>query len=224
MNVLFVTHSVVMGGANRSLLQLMLELRQNHGITPILLMPHIKDKKLTIREKCEENDIQCISSRFYSFKGKPSVISCAKYTLNIFLIILVLIRLRNVKFDLVHTNSSVIDIGVIVSRIRCVKHIWHLREFGELDFGLKSLFGKTYEKFVYKGVNKFIAISNVVKKEYSKVISQDKIEVIYNGIDEKKIAKTERHDEGILQICMVGAVQSAKNQLEGIKAIEHCVN
>lgn len=36
--------------------------------------------------------------------------------------------------DIIHTNSSVCAIGYYVSRLLHIKHIWHIREYGALDF------------------------------------------------------------------------------------------
>lgn len=44
-------------------------------------------------------------------------------------------RCRTFKPDIVHTNTSVNDIGFLVSRKFSVPHVWHIREYGDKRFG-----------------------------------------------------------------------------------------
>lgn len=39
--------------------------------------------------------------------------------------------------DLIHSNSSVIDCGYRLAQSLGVPHVWHIREYGDLDFGLR---------------------------------------------------------------------------------------
>ena len=45
------------------------------------------------------------------------------------------------KIDIIHSNSSTVDIGYYVARKMNVPHIWHLREFQDLDFHFQPAYG-----------------------------------------------------------------------------------
>lgn len=46
-------------------------------------------------------------------------------------------KLRGIDFDLVHSNNSVASLGRYIARKRHIPHLYHIREYGDKDFGLK---------------------------------------------------------------------------------------
>lgn len=41
-----------------------------------------------------------------------------------------------IKPDIIHTNTSINDIGYRVAKLLKVPHVWHIREYGDLDFNI----------------------------------------------------------------------------------------
>lgn len=225
--VLFVTHTVRMGGANQSMLRLMLELRDRYQIIPIVLMPKISSKvpKWNISVACDQNNIQWYSCRYYWFMGKNRFKSVAKYLSNIFLYPHVIYKLWKLNVDLVHTNGSVIDIGAWISRFKRKPHVWHLREFGYEDFQLRPVLGHPFQKFLYRnGGDAFVAISKAVASKYSALICDKKLELIYNGIQPPPVRCYSNHCNINVEFCILGRVSIAKNQKEVINALDILVN
>lgn len=208
-----------MGGANHSMLQLILELREKYNINPIILINN--DGSLHgLQDKCREHNIQYIHSKFFWFKGKKSIKTYIKYILNyIFFYPIIFNKLKGIKIDIVHSNGSVIDIGAWVSLIKKTKHVWHLREFGDLDFSLYPVFGKIWERKIYKNADCFIAISKAIKEAFSNVIPRNKIILIYNGVSLNNYNRDAYHHNSVLQFVMVGRIEEPKNQLEAIMAL-----
>lgn len=221
LKVLFVTHTFGMGGANHSLFQMMCEMKNTYQIEPTLLVSK-GVHPYPISEKCKEYGIECIVARYYWFKGRrKSVKNILQLLLN-FLIFypFVIWRLRKRDFDIIHSNGSVIDIGMYINIVKKCKHVWHLREFGEKDFGVISMLGEKYEKWVYGKGDAFIAISKCVKEEYEKTIPAEKIHLIYNGVLPPSPALGMAHVNSTLNFVLVGVIQPAKNQLEAVKALK----
>ena len=54
-------------------------------------------------------------------------------------------QLKGREIDIVHTNTGAITIGVQVAKALGAKHVWHLREFQDIDFGGHPYCG--WEKF-----------------------------------------------------------------------------
>lgn len=208
-----------MGGANHSMLQLILELREKYNINPIVLIN--KDgTNIELQERCEKHNIQYILSRFFWFKGKKSIKTYINYILNyIFFYPIIFYKLNGLKVDIVHSNGSVIDIGVWVSFFKRSKHVWHLREFGDLDFNIYPVFGKFWERKLYNRADYCIAISKAVEKAFSQVISMKKLKLIYNGVSLKTYTINANHTNSIIQFVIVGCIQPPKNQLEALKAL-----
>lgn len=214
-----------MAGANRSLYQLMVELREMYGVEPYVLLPYDNSNVRTLKHFLLESNIWYKECNIVFFKKQ-------KYTLNDRLNFVTYVReieiiaeeLRPMSFDLVHSNSSVMDLGGYISRILGVKHVWHLRDFGELDYDFHSIWGKLYDKATYRNGDAFIAISNVIKKYFEKDIPSDKLHVIYNGIKVAENVPLAEHEKGVVQFLCAGVICEAKNQKEIVSAINILVN
>ena len=89
-------------------------------------------------------------------------------------------KIKSSHINLIHTNVSVINIGYILSKKLSIPHVWHIREYGDLDFNHHSLYGK-------KGLRKHLAEMPTIcitksLKEYFNL--GEKSKVIYNGIED----------------------------------------
>lgn len=222
MNVLYITHTTDLSGANRSMLQMIKELKSNYGVNPTVVCPTIHGKKQkNIKKACEDEGINCVDTKLTIFKrpGRHTWITKLYFVLFDFLYNIILaIKLYHIKFDLVHTNSSVIDSGQFIANMKHIPHVWHLREFGLQDFNMTSCLGKKYEKKIYGNATCFIAISDAIKEAFRDVIDKSKIVRIYNGINPPDKCFFSIHNNSIIQICIVGRVEPGKNQMEALEA------
>ena len=67
MRILFITHTNSLDGANRSLLQLVKELRDNHDVTPIVVCPRDSQAHVLTDVYAKEG-IECIAIPVVMFK------------------------------------------------------------------------------------------------------------------------------------------------------------
>lgn len=225
--VLFVTHTEAMFGANHSLLRLMLELREFYNVEPTVLMPRIHKTygERNLKLVCQQHHIESYSYRFYWFKNTLRVVSYIRCMANVVCYPYILFRMRGKRYDLIHSNGSVISLGALLSGVKKTPHVWHLREFGYEDFGLKSLLGRQYEKWIYHHADVYVAISSIIARHFSTIISNGDIVTIYNGIVPPKLFHSHRKElGGITKFCMVGLVSPGKNQEEALEAVNILVN
>lgn len=208
------------GGANRSMVQLMLELRENHDVNPIVLVPFGKllpgDHGLV--EECAKHNIQVERSIIPWFIHNKVWVQRIKYLMLFFYYPLLLIKLKKYKIQLIHSNGSVFDLGAWLSSSFKVPHIWHLREFGSEDETFKPVWNNKYIKKSYKKGDVFIAISDIIRKYYIGKVSEEKIIRIYNGISLDKYNLLAEHKNSITKFVIVGAVSQAKNQFDAVQA------
>ena len=222
MRILYITHVNSMDGANRSLLQLLEELRTRHGVQPIVVCPSRgAQASLSFAQVCAERGIECYSLPLVQFKLKGNfsllfrlrtAVALARWGLYL------MYRLRHLHFDMVHSNSSVIDMGVYIALSRNVPHVWHLREFGEEDFRMVSVLGKRYEKWIFSKSTCAIAISKAIEKKFKNRFP-NRIHLIYNGIPPQSEDLLAKHQERLTTFCMVGRLEPNKNQLEALQAV-----
>ena len=125
------------------------------------------------------------------------------------------------KIDIIHTNTSVENIGALISSYTGIPHIWHIREFGDLDFNMHF-----YEpigwvaRFMNKNTERFICVSRSVADHYPFLEKSKKV-VIYNGIpNEAVITETEKADNSCVNLLLAGRISTTKGQHEAIAACE----
>lgn len=216
MKVLFITHYSAMLGANRSMLQLIIELKK-WEVEPTVLLPTPKEDS-DLKNELIKRGIPYIEApiRWIKHANKWKVLPNYLYT--ILLYPKILTKLNNTQFDIIHSNSSVIGVGAYISRKMKANHVWHLREFGDLDYNLKTPFGKWFQRVIYRGNNNFIAISQKIKRQYIPYLNNQSINLIYNGIIIKDRMDKERGEP--VKFCIVGLIHKNKGQLDVIKAVE----
>jgi glycosyltransferase involved in cell wall biosynthesis len=222
MKILFITHYSELYGANKSLLQLILELRKNHGINPIVLLP----REGTICSLLEKERIPFYISHFYWWVNNNNK-GFFQIVLNIRKQIRNQLRVKQIynlfsaeNIDLVYSNSVTINIGVFVSRKLHCPHIWHIRETMQaynFRYSLGNWFAK---KHFQKAANRYILISDYLLRKYSNCLPNNKVIRIYNGISTPELHRKENQFDGVLDLCIVGVISEQKNQLDILKAIK----
>ena len=129
---------------------------------------------------------------------------------------------KQYAINLIHTNSSVINTGGILSKMMHVPHVWHVREFGQEDFGFIGAwnYGRIY-RFMERHSDRVIAISEAVKSKYNKRISADLMRVVYNGVGEENLyeKKQEARNTDIVQFLISGRVSEEKGQEQAVEAV-----
>lgn len=123
--------------------------------------------------------------------------------------------------DIIHSNTGVINIGgLIKSKAGSnVKHIWHLREFGDTDFDMYPLVSqRKYRSFMNENADTFICISKAIEKHYP-WLSADKKVIVYNGIDKGNCVECHTEHSGV-NFLISGRISETKGQREAVEACQ----
>lgn len=215
-NVLFVTHYRQLYGANHSLLQLILELREK-GIQPVVMLPYedtSPDNNLA--SELVRHEIPYIEAPIRLDKHQDWKKLIANYFFACYCKSKALSVVKEQKFDLIHSNSSTISTGSFIAKKLGIPHVWHLREFGDLDYNVKTPFGKWFQRYLYGGHNYFIAISEKIRNHYQRYIGKQPIKLIYNGIKPSPLRSTSCHEK--VEFCIVGRIEPQKGHQEILEA------
>lgn len=219
MQVLFVTHYADLYGANLSMLNMILELKNNYNVIPIVLV----NEKGKLTDELEKNNIQYIVKKYYicAINNKEKSIWFKKVRKKLVRLItyqhiIYSIKRANQHIDLVHTNSSMTDIGYFISKNMKCPHVWHIREYGLEDYGLLQIdrqqkIRKRYEKSKY-----IIAISKSIEKMIRKISDKVYVKTIYNGVNIPP--EYSKNYNKKINFCLVGLICRNKNQIEAVMA------
>lgn len=228
MKILFVACEDKIGGAHNSLLGILEHMKNCEDIQCAVISPYYTK----VNEYCEREQIENYVIPYKGFlhtkpngkfrSGLKYIIRYLQYHLNNKFAIRKINRIIDFNsITLIHTNNSRIDIGMNLALQHGIPHVWHIREFGEKDFGVYSL-KKNYISYMNKPNNYFLAVSNAVKQFWvKKGIEEDKIYVIYNGIRTNKyLAKRAQIlNNDIIKIIFSAVLTETKGLEELIEAL-----
>lgn len=126
--------------------------------------------------------------------------------------------------DVIHTNTPRFDLGIILARRHNIKHVIHLRENSFTFFHCWS-YRPNPIAYVNSGASAFIAVSESVAKRWvAKGLDENKIEVIYDGVDQSKKVKNAGagtwRQQRQLRIVYLGGYDLRKGVWDAVQAVE----
>lgn len=230
MNILYIAHDLNINGATLSLIGLIDELKNYKDIGKVYVV--VKNKNGDLIHELEKRKIKVIKAFFFDWlievEGKNKFILYSRYILRNFINIIssaiISLKIRKLDIDIIHTNSSVVNIGGFIKKITGKPHIWHIREFGKEDHNLEfPLFKNKCIKFMNNNSDRIIVISKSVYEKYSKLLDSKKIYTIYNGVSRSYINKKDYFNIKKANILMAGSIKKNKGQEEAIEAVKNLI-
>lgn len=124
------------------------------------------------------------------------------------------------QIDIIHSNSSREDIGAKLALKYNKPMIWHIREFGDLDFNGYS-YRRDYIQLMNTAATELVAVSDAVCSHWiRKGIMAAKIKRIYDGANEHvRYAAAHESGDDVLWLIMMGAIIECKGQMQLLEAI-----
>lgn len=203
MKILCVLSSVSpFGGSSKSFLRLVRELTSVYDVEMLVCVPSMggvcEDLKLLNNVR-----IELLNIRFNVYPHCSSIKECLLFLPKLIwhFIINTLAYLQFKKLavsynpDIIHTNVGVVNVGYKVAKILNIPHIYHLREYQDLDFGMKIMPSKqSFFKQLKRDGNYNICITNGIKEHFN-LIGHSNSKVIYNPCFSKSSVSFDRNKE-----------------------------
>lgn len=198
MRVAFIAHDTSLFGANRSLINLIDGLT-GYGVTPYVVAPGegsftdaLRERNVTVanvpmqwwlEEQPSPNELSGINpaKQIYRYLNRHRHAVLRLYR-NIYALPMLVKQLKLWNIDVVHTNSSVIPIGAMAARVIRRPHIWHVREFGDLDFSMYFDWGRRTFRYFINRADAKIAVSEAIRSYHLRDAKPEGTYVIYNGV------------------------------------------
>lgn len=182
--VLYIVHSSQMGGATISFLNMVCSMKKV-GYVPFVVYPDYNDVfiKMLDDNGIEHEGVKLTPLILHLNSLKSKLLYPYHYA-RLFLRLKITTRfmeqlVQSVKPDIIHTNTGIIHEGYFAARKFGIPHVWHLREYQDLDFGWHIFPSK--KAFIHRLSNSYvIAISRGIFNHFKLSAVKDK--VIYNGI------------------------------------------
>lgn len=219
MKILFIAHNGHPYGANKSLLTVIEHLKKTNDV--LLITPR-KNHFIDSKSSVSNINFPFFSTLFY-VKFKPKyIVFPFLLVLNVLIFPFLLYRIAKFNPDLIYSNTSVENIGLICAKILKKKHITHVREFGNLDYGLQCILGVKFKRYLLNKSDGLIFNSQIVCETVLPVQYQTtKCKVVYNGIRVKENIQYRQFPEerNIITFGIVGFIHEHKGQLQAVEYI-----
>jgi glycosyltransferase involved in cell wall biosynthesis len=182
-NILFLSHSPDIGGAERCLLNIFKYLDRDR-FRPFAVFSREGPLKGMAESLNVKTFISPIDWWIYpaNLKGEPH---WDRITSDFFPQVDALVRIiEKERIDLVHTNTSVIWAGAFAAKIAGVPHLWHIHEILDSHPSLQPYHGlSTVYSLMNSFSDKVVVVSKIIEEKLLPGIPAKKIVVIPNGID-----------------------------------------
>ncbi len=239
MKVAYITHYGDLYGANRCMLDLLLQARAAHGVEPHVLLAR-EGPMLEVLERhavpyAVIPFLPWVERRVYMGGPHHRVMQHLRHwrkqrrrTLhNRALLPRLAEQARAWNIDLLHVNSSVIGFGADLARALRVPWVWHVRELFGLHYGYQVDGGDRAFAATLRKADAVIAMSAAVRAEVLHKVGADRpMEVIHDGVATAEQAATlavqaeERWEqEGPFRFVLAGLFHPSKGQLEAVEAL-----
>lgn len=170
LNILYICPDETLGGSSRSLLNLILSIKKD--VHPIVLLP----SRGAAYDAFSQAGIECIIRpfvklyqrntwknvllhpwRMFAVRFMRQDVACVRYVKR---------YLKGQKIDIVHSNYSPIWIGCLLANALHAKHVWHVREFIDLDFNYKVYGGIPLLMRMVNHADARVAITSAIKEHW----------------------------------------------------------
>lgn len=223
MRVAFFTHYAELYGANRSLLNL-IEGLDAFGVRPFVICSDHGEMVDTLLRRRVPTRV--IHFKRWSHSALTGGTRVRRLVRNLKALRPLLRQLRLWKVDVLYTNSSLTPVGAASARILRLPHVWHLREFGDLDYDLYPDWSRGLQERVIASASAQIAVSRSIRDYHLGRARRSNVRVIYNGVATRaqfdrlfQRAKRETRSRSTYVFALVGLVQSRKGQDKAIRAL-----
>ena len=195
-------------------------MKERYNVEPVLLAK--QESKFS--RLCRKNGIEVIVQRYYSWSNsRNTFINRLKGYVKNFLNAIyfrrkVLSLFENEHFDIIHTNSSITDMGDTIANHYHIPHVWHLREYGYYysypEDNVRAKHARTTMNVV---ISQF---SYDIYTSQNKLCSPQNTKVIYDGINISAPFTKRPPSHKHIHFCMTGNFDFIKNQMMAAKACE----
>jgi glycosyltransferase involved in cell wall biosynthesis len=222
MRIGFFTHYTELYGANRSLLELMEGLRP-HGVVPHVVAPD--DGEVTEVLRALDVPVAVIPMEWCVSEDRVRRRRVRRLRRNLLRLPRVIQQLRAWKVDLVHTNTLVLPVGALAARCLSLPHVWHLREYGDLDYGFFPDWGWGLTSRCLGSARAVIAVSNSLRAHFLRVGRVPSWHVVYNAVGSEEDFARYRAQAGRKRtstdytFALVGLFHTSKGQGPALEAL-----
>ena len=237
--IAYLTHYPELYGANRSLLDLLLELRDRGAVLPHVLLPREGDLVPALQREGVPHAVipfqpwmseRHRSGRFYhrwKQHWQQEQKARERERTNAQLLPALAAQVKAWDAQLLHANSAAVGVAHGLKAFTDLPLLWHIRELPERQYLLHLDAGAKGYGRALRSADRLLAISNAVQEDILRYTGPfDRITRIYNGVlRAQRYAELLQGSEarwsnpGPFTFLLLGLIHPSKGQLEAVEAM-----
>ena len=186
MNVLYIISATFMGGATISFLTMLKGIRKK-GFVPFVVIPDGRREFIDVLERLNITYF-IVPLAYSSYDRIRSLRDFLAFPKRMAKRMRTIMRaesainkiIKENKIDIVHTNVGPLRVGFNCAQKLQIPHVWHIREYGDLDFQIYEFPSKKYFQSLLKKSYVITITKDLLK--YNRLQQYNKAKVIYNGV------------------------------------------
>lgn len=121
--------------------------------------------------------------------------------------------------DVVVTNTITFPHGAVAARREGVPHVWHIREFGREDLGLRYFWGEAASIRLVGALSaRVLTCSQAVAVKLERFVDMAKVHVVYNAVVSNEEPVRSRRDNRPIRLLTLGRLHPRKGQEDAVRA------
>lgn len=218
-SVLYIVNESEAGGAAQSLMDMLTAARER--IHAIVVIPG----EGSIEARFQKMNIDYYVVPFQTDHRKSGVHTAAEEDRVFMSNYLAALKLQEIikreKIELIHTNSSVSNVGAIAALMAGIPHVWHIRELLEEHYGFSYL-DEALKKELFACSDTLITISDYVKNACRSRYGIDSVR-IYNGVNVDRFLSGNFDVKDGHSFLLAGVISPQKGQGDAVRAAHELI-
>jgi len=220
-SICFFNPTSALSGSERSLIELVKGLMRCN-INCLIIIP----RQGMLEKELKKRNIpyQVIDYRWWIDPRRNPLEAIARTIYNLIQLIRIITYLKNIRLDLIYSNGSVSPMGAMVSYLLRKPHLWHIREFGDKDFGMKYDLTTTFTRYLIGKLSDYVIVnSKALELAYKMFVSRAKLKVVYNAVDIDTPLQDCNYKKRPDKLILMGSISEGKNQMDAVEAIKFLI-
>ena len=229
MHILFIANCESLYGANRSMIDLAVELQKlGQDVFFFFSQQGEGRDRYKLKQELGKRGFQYAFLRYcpsvHSHEENGIVNKILRKEINKRCLLKMEYYVAKWKIDIIHTNSLTHTIGALLSKKMEKPHVWHIREALQSDYDLYFDNWLQY-RYELKKADKIICISDFIRNIHKKMLFGTKTITLYNGFNIKNylLDGAYKKYKSYYTLIICGVIRKEKGQLQAVKALKHLI-
>lgn len=218
MNVLVVTNTTSAYGANRSLYDMIIQLKRLDVHFVVMFYEHGEFERI-LKNVGVQTEVFPYSLCVHEEHTESMFRWSGRYFRNLLKLKKAQEIIKKYHIDIIHSNASNVDFGALLAEYCHIPHVWHIRELLYADYHIKYNFPHIENMLLHRA-EKVICISEFVQQKRN--LQKKNCMVLYDGFDIDKYTLNKRFflEKPKMEILYCGVISAEKGTSDCIYAVE----